>query len=99
MTIIDTFSIASIMPFIAVISDTDLITTNKCLNQIYIFFNSPTQNNFIFYLGFSVIGILTFSNVLRILTISMQISYSYNREFSISTRLLEIYFQRPYEWF
>ena len=29
----------------------------------------------------------------------MQISYSYNREFSISTRLLEIYFQRPYEWF
>ena len=54
MALIDALGVASIMPFIAVLTNPDLIETNEILNQVYqsvTIFGIETNQQFLFVLG------------------------------------------------
>ena len=100
--LIDTLGIASIMPFIAILTNLSLIETNSILNQVYLFANKygvENKNEFIFFLGIFVFLFLVFSISLNAYTKYIQLKFIENRHHSISTLLIERYLHQPYSWF
>ncbi len=102
MALIDMIGVASIMPFIAVISNSDLIETNSYLKFIFetsSFFGVNTKDQFIFALGIIFFILLVTSVCFKAITEYMQYRFVALREYEISKRMVENYLRQPYSWF
>ena len=102
MALLDVAGIASILPFIAVLTNPDLIETNIFLNTMYqtsIRFGVKTNQEFLFFLGVLVFLTLIISLTFRALTTYVQLRFVFMREYRIGKRLVEGYLHQPYSWF
>ena len=102
MALLDMLGVASIMPFISVLSNPELIETNGLLNKAFKFsgkFGIETNQQFLFASGVFVFLLLIFSITFKALTQYVQIRFIAMREYSIAKRLIEGYLQHPYSWF
>lgn len=100
--LLDMLGVASILPFITVLSNPELIETNKFLNFFY--HTSSTlgvvnTNQFLFGLGILVFLLLILSLILRGFTHYALVNFALLQEYKISGRLVEGYLRQPYEWF
>jgi ATP-binding cassette, subfamily B, bacterial PglK len=102
MALLDTIGVASIVPFVAVLTNPTLIETNLILST---FFEASTkigmENNqeFLFFLGTLVFLILIISIFFKALTTYMQVRFAMMHEHSLGKRLVEGYLNQPYSWF
>lgn len=102
MAFLDTIGVASILPFMAVLTNPDLIETNSILNKVFQIskiFGIETNQQFLFGLGIIVFGLLIISLIFKTLTTYMQLRFVQMREYSIGKRLIEGYLHQPYTWF
>jgi len=102
MALIDMIGVASILPFMAVVTNPDLIETNIVLNSMFQASNTfGIENNqqFIFALGILLFIILITSLTFKALTVYAQVRFVQMREYSIGKRLIQEYLQQPYSWF
>ena len=102
MALIDTLGIASIMPFIALLSNPELIETNNIFNSAYKIANSfgiMTINRFLFAMGVIVFLLLILSISFKALTLYFQTRFTKMCEYNIATRLVNHYLYQPYSWF
>ena len=102
MALLDVVGVASILPFVAVLTNPSLIETNLFLNYIYQFsklFNVENSQQFLFALGILVFLLLVFSLTFKALTTYAQLRFVLMREYSIGRRLVEGYLYQPYSWF
>ena len=102
MALIDMMGVASILPFIAVLSNPSLVETNnilKTLFQITSRYGIETNKEFLFFLGILVLVFLIFSLTFKSLANYAQIRFIFMREYSIGKRLIEGYLAQPYSWF
>jgi ABC-type multidrug transport system fused ATPase/permease subunit len=102
MAILDMIGVASIFPFISVLSNPQIIETNIYLLNIYKVSSAigvANKQHFIFLLGITVFVLLLFSLVIKATTIYFQARFALMREYSISKRLIECYLHQPYLWF
>jgi len=102
MALLDTLGVASIMPFMAVLANPDLVQTNAILNAAYnasghLGVNAPEE--FLFALGILVFVLLVGSLAFKALTTYAQLRFTLMREYSIGKRLIESYLHQPYSWF
>lgn len=100
MSFFEMLGVLSIMPFILVLTNPSLTETNLILKQLYNFLINYgiDHNEFISYLGFFVFIFLVLSITLKALTIYLQLKFTLKSEYTIGSRLLEIYLQQPYTW-
>lgn len=93
----------SLLPFIALLSNPDLINTNHQINNIFNItkeiFGISNYINFIFFLGCLILLIIILSLFMRVWSKYSQIRFVFSLESSISIRLIEIYLNRSYSWF
>ena len=99
MAFIESAGVISIMPFLAVLSNPNVVESNSYLKQLYDFTGAANKQNFILYLGFLSLFVVICSTVFKIVT-----QYAVNRFASLqrhyfSTRLLKTYLQQNYEFF
>lgn len=99
MAFIESAGVISIMPFLAVLSNPEVVESNYYLKRLYDFTDVSNTQNFILYLGFLSLIIVICSTIFKILT-----QYAVNRFASLqrhyfATRLLKIYLQQNYEFF
>ena len=102
MAFIEMLGIASIMPFIAVMSNPELVETNTYLNSGFKLasnFGIETKNRFLFTLGIIVFLLLIISISFKALTLYFQTRFIKMCQFSIATRLVKHYLYQPYSWF
>ena len=102
MAILDMIGVASVLPFMLVLTNQSIIETNLYLNALYNYTsNYGVENNqdFIFALGLIVFLLLVFSLSFKALTTYMQVKFVTMREYSISKRLIEGYLNQQYSWF
>ena len=102
MALLDTLGVASIMPFIAVLSNPELIETNLILNKMFKYSVSlgiETNQQFLSALGIIVFLFLVISLTFRALTLYTQVRFLSMREYSLGKRLVEGYLHQPYSWF
>ena len=99
MALLDMIGVASILPFMAVLSSPDLINTNIILNTSFkatSVFGVKNEQEFIFALGVFVFILLILSLAFKALTTYALVRFSQMREHSISKRLVEGYLHQPY---
>lgn len=102
MALLDVIGVASILPFIAILTNPSIIETNLIVKFIYqssFMIGVENEQQFLFVLGIIVFLLLLFSLSFKSLTIYFQERFVQNREYSIGKRLLERYFNQPYSWF
>ena len=102
MALMETLGVASVFPFIAVLTNPIIIETNFFLNKIYKFseiFGVENYQHFFFILGIFVFLIIVISLVVKVSTIFLQIRFTSMLEYSIGKRLMESYLNQPYSWF
>ena len=102
MALLDALGVASIMPFIAVLTNPDLIETNIVINKVYKYLNVfgvNTNQEFLFILGLFVFFILVFSLTFKAFLTYMQLRFTSMCEYSLSKRMTESYLNQPYSWF
>jgi len=102
MALLDTIGVASILPFISVISNPSLIETNFILNTLFQAaskFGIENNQQFLFALGFIVFITLVVSLSFKALTTYAQVRFTQMRNYNICKRLIEGYLHQPYNWF
>ncbi len=99
MALLDMIGVASIMPFIAILTNPSLIETNEVLSYFYKFGKFKNFNEFFITSGLLVIGLLCLSLSFKALTIYTQLRFALMREYSIGKKLIEGYLNQPYSWF
>ena len=102
MAFLDMLGVASIMPFVAVLANPEIVETNVILNAA---FNAShilgvsTVQQFMFMLGCLVFVMLVVTLTVKALTTYVQTRFVFMREYSIGKRLVEGYLHQPYSWF
>lgn len=102
MALLDVVGVASILPFMTVLTNPSIVETNLILNYLYQSLNIfGVENNeqFLFALGIISFTLLVFSLTFKAITTYAQFMFIENCEYSIGKRLLEKYLQQPYSWF
>ena len=100
--LLDMIGVASILPFMAVLSNPEIIETNILLNEIYKIsqiFGVKNNQEFLISLGILVFFLLVFTLFFKALTTYVQVRFVLMREFSIGKRMVESYLHQPYSWF
>ena len=86
MAFIDMLGIASILPFIAILTNPQLIETNYILKSAFEFtsaFGVVTDQQFLFVLGIIVFVLLVISLLFKAITAYTQVRFVQMREYSI----------------
>ncbi len=91
--------VASIMPFMAVLADPQVIHTSTFISALYEFTAFDNEQDFLIFLGVCVLLVVVASSALKILTMWTTLRFTLNRGYEISRRLLEIYLNKPYVWY
>lgn len=99
MALLDMIGVASIMPFMAVLANPEVVNTNTILNAAYKKLDFTDSQQFLFYLGVFVFILLVVSLMFRALTNYTQLRFAMMGEYVISKRLFEGYLRQPYSWF
>jgi ABC-type branched-subunit amino acid transport system ATPase component len=102
MAFLDMLGVASILPFIAVLTNPNLIETNFILNYIFqITKIIGVENNqqFFFVLSVFLYTILLVSLAVKALAVYVQVQFVEMLQFKIAKHLVEGYLYQPYSWF
>ena len=102
MALIDMIGIASVMPFIALLTNPEIIITNKIINfafQKSSIFGVEDEQSFLILTGFCVFLLLIISITIKASTAYFQSKYLRYCEYSLSKRLMKKYINQPYSWF
>jgi ABC-type multidrug transport system fused ATPase/permease subunit len=102
MALVDTIGIASILPFVAVLTNPGVVETNFFLNTLFRFssiFGVEDDEQFIFALGICVFAILIISLILKVFITYFSNRFVQMREYTIGKRLVDGYLHQPYSWF
>ena len=102
MALLDMIGVASILPFMTVLVNPEIIETNMFLSKLYDFsrlFGVKNNQHFLFALGILVFLILIFSLFFKALVTYAQVRFVEMRQYTVGKRLVEGYLKQPYSWF
>ncbi|MEH1739355.1 ABC transporter ATP-binding protein [Fusobacterium varium] len=91
--------LSTIVPFMAMVTNQNIIFENKYLKLIYNFFSFESTKNFIFYFGITIIMIFLIKNILNIFFNYILVSFSRNSYYQFTCKLMENYLKYPYQNF
>ena len=99
---LDVLGVASILPFMALLTNPQIIETNELFNFFYVYmsnFGVDNTNHFLFFIGLVVFLLLIMSLFFRAVTLYAQWRFVMICEHLISKTLIKKYLYQPYEWF
>lgn len=99
---LDMIGVASILPFMAVLANRDLIQSNQFLETVFNISRTigvETIDQFLFVMGLTVFILLVISLSLKAYAVYLQTQFALQREYSIGERLVTQYLSQPYNWF
>lgn len=99
MALLDVMGVASIMPFMSVLSKPEMVHTNRYLSQIYNYFGFENTQHFLFFLGIAVFVTVVVSIAFKAVTNYALLRFSHMRNYTVGKRLVSGYLHQPYEWF
>jgi ATP-binding cassette, subfamily B, bacterial PglK len=94
--------LASIVPFIAVLADPDILENSSKINSLFQaskFLGIQNQKQFLFALGLAVFILLIISLLMRAFAKYLQINFSHKAQFNLEKRIVGSYLSQSYTWF
>jgi ATP-binding cassette, subfamily B, bacterial PglK len=95
----ETAGVASVLPFMAVLSDPASIQTSNKLLFLYDGLGFTSSQNFLIFLGIGTFLVVMIGIFAQIFSLYAILRYSNMRSFTLSSRLLRGYLRQPYTWF
>ena len=99
LALMETAGVASVMPFLAVLGNPELVETQPVLAWLYERGGFESVDPFLVALGVGAIGMVVGSALFRILTTHAIHRWTQMRRYSIGERLLATYLRQPYAFF
>jgi len=99
MAFIEVVGVSSIMPFMSVVANPDIIESNKWISGVYNLFNFKNTDRFLFFLGVFVLTVLIINNTFTACVTFFIFKFTWMCNHSISKRLLSKYLHQPYIFF
>ncbi|MCG5541871.1 MULTISPECIES: ABC transporter ATP-binding protein [unclassified Halorhodospira] len=99
MGLLEAVGVASVMPFIAVVSNPEVVETNNYLNAVYTGLGFTSTDTFLIFLGGGVFVLVVGSLAFKAVTHWAMARFTHMRNHTISSRLLRGYLGRPYSFF
>ena len=99
LALFETAGVASVVPFLAVLGNPDMIESNALLSWLYALGQFEATNTFLLALGIGAFAMILTSAVVRTVTTYVMNRFVQMRSASVSTRLMENYLAQPYEYF
>jgi ATP-binding cassette, subfamily B, bacterial PglK len=97
--VMETVGIASILPFIAVLSNPDFVQTNVYVKRVFDYLGFTSTDSFLVFLGITFFVLFVGGLFMRALAFWAQAKFSNSRMASISSRVFFGYLCKDYEWF
>jgi ABC-type multidrug transport system fused ATPase/permease subunit len=97
--ILELAGIGSIMPFLSVASNPEIIQTNSYLKRAYEILGFRSEESFLFALGVGVVLFIFISNAMKVFVKYVNKRYTSMRLHHLSLRLFRKYLYRPYAFF
>ena len=98
VALIDSFGVFSVMPFLALLSNPQIIKENYYASLIYSYLEFDNINQFMVWAGFLMFSLILSSLVLKSVAAYFQFKFSYRQEHKISSKLFHNYLLNDYEW-
>lgn len=99
MALLEVVGIASILPFLHLAANPDALQQHQWLRRIFDFIGFATHREMLVACGWSVIGFLTFSNILAVASIWQRQCLAWSMSHSVSMKLVRAYASLPYDFF
>ncbi len=99
MAAMESLGVASILPFLAVVGNPELVETQPALRSVYEWLGFQSVSTFLIALGLAAAGMILFTAAFRLMTQYVTNRYVALRRHSIGERLLETYLRQPYVFF
>lgn len=96
---IQSAGIISILPFIAILSNPDIIETHSILNRVYNVFSFNNQMQFLTLCAIVVVLIIGMANLFSIFQISQLQKFLWSLNHNLSVRIITQYLYLPYRFF
>ncbi|MFP4162325.1 MAG: ABC transporter transmembrane domain-containing protein, partial [Ectothiorhodospira sp.] len=94
-----TGGVASIMPFLSVLSDPEVIQRNAWLQAIYQILGFEDQRTFLYFLGVVSFVVFVTGTALQALTFWAITRFSHMQQYELSRRLMADYMRRPFSFY
>ncbi len=91
--------VASIVPFMGMVTDNSVITTNEYLNFVYVTFGFTSTDDFLFFSGVAVLCLIAISNSFSIFMQWNMQKFVFMQEHRIAVRMLRKYLTQEYMFF
>lgn len=94
-----TAGVASVMPFLAVLSNPEVIDTNIWLNTVFQYLNYESKASFLYLLGVVAFVVFVSGTILQALTQWGIVRFANMQQYELSCQLMTNYLRRPYSFF
>ena len=99
VALVEVIGVASIFPFMAVLTNPAMIKKSHSFLAIYNFFGFSNTHAFLLFLGCLVLVILVMGNLFSAISTWLMFRFANMQEHNLSSRLLEKYLRMPYDFF
>lgn len=99
VALLEVLGIASLAPFIALLSEPERFMKHRVLRWAYTTFGFTSLDDLFFCVGLGILLLLVISNTTAAATMWATLRFVWMRSASLSTRLLRGYLHRPYAFF
>ena len=99
MGLMEAVGVASILPFLAVLSNPEVVETNFYLSTAFDIMGFTDRQNFLMALGVAVFVVIIAGLGFKTLTLYALMRFSFMRSYSLACKLLVGYLEQPYAWY
>jgi ABC-type multidrug transport system fused ATPase/permease subunit len=96
---LEVLGVASLAPFIALLSEPERFMKHRLLRWAYTTFSFSSTDDLFFFVGLGILFLLVLSNFTAGATMWAMLRFVWMRNANLSTRLLRSYLYRPYAFF
>ena len=97
--VVELAGVGSILPFLSIAMDADLVRRNDVLNWIYTGLSFSSFTDFLVFMGTAILVMFVLTTAVSAFSMFAQIRFAYRAGHSLSVRLMEVYLARPYAYF
>jgi ABC-type bacteriocin/lantibiotic exporter with double-glycine peptidase domain len=91
--------IVSIVPFLAVLSEPQMVESNAQLKQLYEALGFENRDDFLFFLGVVAFTVFASGTALQAVNFWLTTRFANRQQYKLSRRLMSDYLRRPYAFF
>lgn len=91
--------VASLAPFLALLSNPEIISENEMIQNIYNWIGFESKNSFLVAFAFLIMALIVISNVISAFTLWLMMKFSMHVNANIQRRLYENYLSNNFDFF